>query len=289
MHSGKLSFIFSILISILCAYQLAKLTWQVHEIFNSQASYSPLTSDPRTVDFSHTNSRPIEEFVTKIIKHNIFGSVPKSTTPPPIKAEPSKIKKTHLNIDLLGLIKGNQSVAIIRFEENQQAYRIGDYIQKKDSHMIEVTAIEENHVIILNKGVPERLLLPLKNISEAGIAIDTTPSQNIIDLHSENIKAFIGDDVRDALMVDPFSFSALVSFSPYLQGSILHGYRIVPGEDKRLLQELGLSNSDVVIRINNVPVSNLNESMFNELLQNIDPITITLERNGQPINMDIIF
>lgn len=289
MHSGKLSFIFSVLISILCAYQLAKFTWQVHAIFNPEASYPTLTSGPRIVESSHTNYRPIEEFITEIIKHNIFGSVPKNTTPPPIKTKPSKIQKTHLNIDLLGLIKGNQSVAIIRFEENQEAYRVGDYIQKNDNHIIEVTAIEENHVIILNKGVPERLLLPLKSISETGIVSDTTSSQNIIDLRSENIKAFIGDDVRDALMVDPFSFSAFVSFSPLLEGSVLHGYRIAPGEDKRLLQELGLSGTDVITRINNVPVSNLNDSMFNELLQSIDPIAITLERNGQPIKMDILF
>lgn len=289
MHNGKLSFILSLLISGFCAYLLAHLTWQVHGIFNPRASYVASTPYPGTLDSTPANTRPIEDFVSEIIKHNIFGRMPINTSNTLLKAEPKLIKKTHLKIDLLGLIKGNQSAAVIRFEEKQEVYRVGDFVQETANNVIKVTAIEEDHVIILNNGVPERLLLPLKNNGETGVARVTTSTRNSINLSEENIKAFMGDDVRDTLMVDPFSYSTFVTFSPFLQGNTLHGYRITPGQDKRLLQELGLSSSDVITRINSIPIYNLNASMFSEILQSIDPIEITLERNGQTVNMDILF
>lgn len=287
MYAKRMSWLIFLLVSITCAYLLAKLTWQAVSFLVIKPDDNLFQSAP--TQSTELNKPQTNALFSTIKQYNLFGAAFVKTTRTPLTTTTlnKPIQQTRLNIQLLGLIKGINSVAVINFEGDQSAYRESDIISNKGNHRVILLEIRTDHIVIENNGVPEKLLLPGKKKSNTGIATKRQSSPPSVNLNSKEVQKLIGGDARQVLSNNPLSLAKFLTLSPTNNNGTLQGYRINAGQDQRLLQATGLSPGDLVTQINNVPAADLEISQLFRLLQTTQTMTVTLERNGQPLTMDI--
>ena len=86
--------------------------------------------------------------------------------------------------------------------------------------------------------------------------------------------------LQKMLKADPYSLVGIIGVRNY-QKSGVEGFELRPNIDKTLFKELGLVDGDVLIEINNLPVSNgLNFEKIYETLINERQFVIKVMRNG---------
>ena len=77
---------------------------------------------------------------------------------------------------------------------------------------------------------------------------------------------------------------------PVMEGGKMKGYRIDPGKDPKLFEEVGLKAGDVITTVNGVSVSNPSEAgnVLNQLTT-ASQLDVTVLRNGVKQNLSISF
>lgn len=282
------------ILALLSSYLLAGLTWQVYDIV-SGSDTPPLPQTPSVINTA-TPAQDTGSLLRSIQKANLFGTeaaqtAAKQPPKPTPKTDTSNIKETRLNIQLHGLVHGEKGVAVISYSGKQGAYAVGDRIDRGQSRKIELTEIAAHYVIISNNGIAEKLTLPEKKkpkqkaVSQA-VQVSTDRSMSL-NLNTEQFHEILGGKPSVQIASNPLALSRFMILKPQRRGKTLHGYQIQPGRDKRLMQAAGLKPRDIITHINRTPAANLNISELYKLLQNGQNISLTLERNGQPLNMDI--
>lgn len=268
------------IVILLCAYLLARLSWQVVMLFLPPAlDWQQPPTAPRTAAASVNHTA----LLAKIQAAQLFGE--SSTTPSSTQPRTATVQETRLPIRLLGLVQGAQSVAVLEYANRQGAYRPGETISNNDANL-RLRAIYPDHVIIDNHGTDERLALPQQPVRPAGVnqpAPDSSPADNLqVDLSSADVQALLGGDARQILQENPLALARFLTVAPSAGG-----YRISSAQDPRLLQASGLHNGDVVTHLNGVPVNTLDTSQFYQLLQSSGSLALTVQRDGQRLMMDL--
>lgn len=293
MSLKRISLLLFLLIACACAIALSQLTWKIISLSlpSSPPSISSSASAPTA---SNTANNALNTAIKAIREQSLFGQAIAAQSPYQALPDQEDIKQTRLNIQLLGLVHGTNSVAVVNYEGKQGAYLVGEVIGKKGGREVSLATIEADHVIIYNNGEPEKLLLPKDKAAPRGAeskaASRSSHSASLdktIDLTSTQYRRLVGNDPKMTLMTNPLSLSKFMMLSPVNANGALKGYRITAGPDKRLLATSGINTGDIVTHIDNTPVSSLDITALYQLLQSANSVSLTLDRDGQPLNMDI--
>ena len=291
MPAKRISSALFFLLSTLIAVGFAHLAWAIIELSSPAAPLTAQTAGASRTATSAENA-PLQQAINTLKANPLFGkaNVQSTAVAKPVINE-QDIRQTRLNIQLLGLIYGEPSVAVISFEGKEGAYRIGEPLGKEGGRDVSLASVEQDHVIIYNNGVPEKLLLPKATEQRSSVARASSPSASEeainISLSSSRITRLIGNDPKNTLMNNPLSLSKYMMLSPQNEQGALKGYRITPGPDKRLMAITGIRNGDLITHVDNTPISSLDLPSLYQILQSANSLSLTVERNGQPINMDI--
>ena len=90
--------------------------------------------------------------------------------------------------------------------------------------------------------------------------------------------------LRGPAATRPQALQQIAFASPYVQDGQFKGFRLRPGRDRRLMEQLSLSNGDVITEVNGTRIRNPMQgfSLLREVLDT-DRIDVRVLRNGSEI------
>lgn len=231
----------------------------------------------------------------------------------PVETAVAPMPETPLNLRLVGIFfmerGGNRALALIA-ESNgpERGYRIGEALPGG----ARLQRIQRNHVVVSRSGREEMLKLP-----KLGEAAPTSapvmpppesfeppleppaelPAEPVDDPVDESVgepaasrqplmidASAVASRLRSEIMTRPRALEDIAFASPYLQNGQFVGFRLRPGRDRQIFQQLGLNGGDVLTEINgsrlNSPAQGL--ALFQEVLS-AGQINVRILRNGAEI------
>jgi general secretion pathway protein C len=290
---SRLPAIVTVLLIVLLAHGLAKLTWNLVPLPEvEQAAVSEQRQKPRA-------ARVVREqpLANKISNFNLFGKhEPKKVVVEPVK--PAVVPETKLNLKLRGVFASkdkNAARAIIADSRgDEDSYRIGAALPGGAT----LSEIHPDRVILEHNGRFETLKLPVDVADSAVGGASTLSPSNVSpptvdrDINRGNIASLSASTTdnaqllgqyRSALLNDPNSVMGLINVRPYQKDGQLVGYRLRPGKDRALLRRFGLRSGDIVTSVNGVPMNNPVKAL--EVLRDLSTasqISVDVLRNGAP-------
>ena len=238
------------------SYQLAQLSWRLLP--------APKTANatPNRPNISvHTDVKATDQQRLSIIRDAVlFGTAVQDTTQ-------TIAPKSRLNAQLTGIMASNiasRSIAIIARDGKQQSYLIGDVIQGTDA---QITNILPDRVIIKRQQQQEALLL-----DENAMTTSAPPPA----LNNSSLP-----NVRQQLLKNPGQLMDYLTIAPVRENNQLKGYRLNPGRNPEIFNQLGLQPNDLAISINGLDLRNNAEAMqAMQQLTHQTEMNISVERNG---------
>jgi general secretion pathway protein C len=286
---SKLRLLFNVLLSVLLAWLLAKLSWQLLPV--------PETTDvitPPTVPFNSSSNRVD---LAALVNFSLFGKAEsiKASQVVPV-AVVTEAPKTNLNVKLTGLVAishdPKQGSAIIESRGSEATYAIDDKIDGTNAVLKQVL---HDRVLLQQAGRYETLMLDgmeYTKIAEANIGLGRSDENNMEQ--SGNLSAPMLDPMeplqsneifaeqRKELIAEPMKFFDYIRVSPQRREGQLVGYRLTPGKDPALFNQLGLQANDLAVEINGIRLDDMQQAMavINELRE-AQEATIKIERDGE--------
>lgn len=197
----------------------------------------------------------------------------------PADADLSAAPDTSLSLTLLGILAGNtdlDSRALIGTQTGEeQPYSIGEDITRG----VSLHAIFPDRVVLSRNGSFETLRLEKDKPSTA--SVDGPPPQaSVVDTAAAPAQMLA--QVREQILADPSKTSEYIRVQPSNAGGQLKGYRIYPGRDRSMFNNVGLRPGDLVTAVNGIQLDDGQKALqtLNELKQ-ASSVTLTLERGGQ--------
>ncbi|MDH5216450.1 MAG: type II secretion system protein GspC [Gammaproteobacteria bacterium] len=289
---NKLPLVANILMVVVIASTLATLTWRLLPVPDlADVPASMIKQAPKE---SSDTSAGKPTAVRNLASLHLFGEA-RDEQPEPVAQEiPEEAPDTSLALTLRGVIAGvgAGSWAIISDRSgNEETYGI-------DSPLPGGATLKEiypDRVILLHNNRFETLRLP----EEQGVASSraerpssrrSTASNRSSSTSSSPSGAVtrMGPDVsrvvtdyKKKLLNDPQSVMGVVRAEPYRRGGKLSGYRIFPGNDKELMEKVGLQPGDVVTGVNGIDLDSPLKGL--EVMQQITDakeVSVNVLRNG---------
>lgn len=276
----RLPLLAMLLLIVLLAQSLAKLTWQLLPSPPLQPLQMSQAAHPSKAGQSHKTD------ISRIAQWHLFGEIQKAA-PKPV-AQVTEAPDTQLNLKLRGLLASSDPVtarAIIADGKGvEEAYKVGE---KLPGNAV-LREIYADRVILEYRGRLEALRLPKDAISNAVVSNKATSNRRRagnrrVQQAGTADNAALLRQYRDALINRPQTLMNLVSASPVIDKATgkLKGYRIRPGKDRRLLGRFGLKSGDVVTTVNGVALNNPIKAL--EIMRDLstaNSVTLDVERNG---------
>jgi len=275
---------------------LAVVTWSTMPTVAEEPAPIEQTKDT----IARTNQRQQDGGVNinQLSNWHLFGEakqeLPKNLVVAPPPTEVKDAPDTTLRLTLMGVMASRNmrdAWAIIGDRSgNEENYRV-------DSSLPGGATLKEIHadrVILLHNGRFETLRLPKDSLPEEKSASSNRSSRSTVgrsasrrstsNRQNQSVTQVSAEatqtlrEYRSKLINDPQSVMNAIRAEPYRQAGQLKGYRIFPGRDKDLFQQIGLEPGDVVISINGIALDNPIKGL--EVMQNVTEAT--------EISMDVI-
>lgn len=280
-----------VLLVIALAHALAKLTLAVW------AGGSPvLAAGSASAPILHqAPPRPTADAVA-ISAWHLFG---KTAPAPPATPPPVSIPATALNLRLVGIFfagpGNNRALALIADGDHiERGYRPGALLPGE----ARLERIERDQVIVYRKGREEALRLPKPDESQSPLApssplaLPESTAEPVVESGSAppTIDASaIAGRLRSQISSRPQALEDLAFASPYVQNGQFMGFRLRPGRDRQLFQQLGLNNGDVLTEINGTRLNNPAQGLaILQELMNARRIEARVLRNGTEIPLAFV-
>lgn len=280
-HQSRLRLVVVVLLSLYLIAFAAELTWRIIPQPNVTGTLTNVASQPVRVSSSQNGVD-----ITQIQRLHLFGNpeaAPKVDTPVITDAP-----ETHLNLTLTGVVSSNdkaQGTAIIENRGKQAVYGLGEKIEGTNAILDQVQA---DRVIIRNGGRHETLMLDGLDYDEANrqrVARKVTsprraPPEETQEERRELSEAAV--EATEQLRRQPANFTDYIAVSPATEGGQLIGYQVKPGKDPALFKAAGLQNGDVVIQINGLDLTDMQQAgeAMSEL-RSAQSIELTITRDGE--------
>lgn len=217
---------------------------------------------------------------------NLFGR----SRAPSIMLQPVPTADSRLR--LRGVMAGERGYAIIDISgEGEDVYRVGDPLPGGG----EIESIESREVIITRNGRPETLALDpdalarsraTDNRDRGGRAPARSPVERMPGIRGMNRStgasaASLPDAVR-GMGLDADALSQSISAMPVAGG----GFRVRPGRNAQLFQQLGLQVNDVVVAVNGQPLESAQavQRLFAEVMSRGE-VAITVRRGNREMTL----
>lgn len=285
---------------IAIAYSLSTITWSFIPGAGDQAP--PEIKASPVVPTARQNNQVVG---SQISNWHLFGIVTMEIPKTVVVAPPPEVKEapdTQLHLVLKGVVASRDMLDAWAI--------IADRSGEEDNYSIDsevpggatLKEIYPDRVILLHNGRYETLRLPKESLDDSNLeprqravrnsnirrsstssssssSSNRIPSGNITQVSPQATQAL--KEYRQKLVTDPQSVMNTVRAEPYRQGGELKGYRIFPGKDKELFNQIGLQPGDVVVAINGIALDSPLKGL--EVMQNVtDATEVNMEviRNG---------
>ncbi|HAS50821.1 MAG TPA: type II secretion system protein GspC [Gammaproteobacteria bacterium] len=230
--------------------------------------------------------------VAAISAWHLFGKAEaKRAAPPP----PVAIPTTPLNLRLVGTFfaerGSDQALALIADGNNlERGYRIGEALPGS----ARLERIERDQVIVSRGGREEALKLPKLDDPNRPMLAPAPPISAIpLEPASEPTSAsepqvinasVIAERLRGEVANRPQALEDIAFASPYVQNGQFVGFRLRPGRDRQLFQQLGLTGGDVLTEINGMRLSSPAQGLaILQELMSASRIDVRVLRNGAEV------
>ncbi|PFG45571.1 type II secretion system protein C (GspC) [Vibrio sp. ES.051] len=272
---AKLSLLLTCLFIAVIGWILGKIVWLAIPQASDVPQWQPAVSN---VVASNENSAI--DF-NALQNANLFG---KYTEQKPVAIEQPVVKdapKTRLNLTLVGAVASsdpNTSLAVVANRGKQATYGLGEEIEGTRATL---KAVLVDRVIIDNQGRDETLMmqgLEYKKLSESSRSARSQAQQ-------VESSAGIGDElaqIREEIAKDPQSVFKYIAISPVKRDGGIVGYRVSPGRDAALFNDVGLKPGDIAVQLNGIDLSDPSSSVqLMQVMRDPQELNLTVERNGQ--------
>ena len=273
---------------ILVVFILSKMFWVWMSYFMAPGEFPPIKVTPVARVQSGNNID-----VSKLVSMELFGSVVKEV---PKEEVVEEAPETSLNLKLRGIYAADtkdKANAIIEDGRGKQAvYFVDEKLEV--SGRVYLRQVFFDRVILETNGRKEALRLEttelvdtvIKRSEEPRRAAPPSRKNKVEDKRSNQRISRQLNEYRDKFKNDPTSVSDVISGRPHFVDGELRGFKVSPGKDKRLFQELGLRRGDVVKSINGVALDNMQDAMtlMNDV-QSIQDLSVEIERNGETLSL----
>jgi len=215
---------------------------------------------PTVVGNERPESAPVQRLnLTRLQEANLFGrAVVKPAEP---KEQPKEIAKpqvkSRLAVKLLGIAKAAESdaaVAILLERNRQRAYSVGE--QLEIDARATLAAIKSDRVVLDVAG--ETQYVELEPLNDTSGVMPVMPSlaelPQRISLDRPEVISLVGNDLVK-FIGDSTAFGRYVQLRPNVVDGRLNGYRLLPGNDSRLLQALGLESGDLITHVAGIDIT----------------------------------
>ena len=288
-----------VVVILLSAYLLsfaAKITWTIIAE-PAEQTVQPNVENPKLSGASETSS---SINIAKIIDQNLFGNANAPKPVAPVQ-EVTEVPQTQLNLVLSGVVSSNdpnRGAAIIEYRNNQDTYGVGDKIEGTSVTLDEIYA---DRVIIKNRVTRETLMLDGIDFDEANkkraqdsqmsssnISRAIAPSNTVVMNQNmrETTQAF--REARKKITQEPASFTDMISVLPHRIDGVFVGFQVSPGAQPGLFNALGLKNGDVIVQLNGLDLSDLQQSTeAMTQLQEADSLQLEVLRSGEFVSLEL--
>ncbi|MEH0755182.1 type II secretion system protein GspC [Vibrio alginolyticus] len=279
---AKLSLLLTCLFIAITGWILGKIVWlaipQSSEVPQWRPSASSVAASNKgdAIDFNALQNA------------NLFGKYTEQKAAvveqPIVKDAP----KTRLNLTLVGAVASsdaNTSLAVIANRGKQATYGLGEEIEGTRATL---KAVLVDRVIIDNQGRDETLMMEgieYKKLSE---------SPQVARAQAQRAEAATSDvgekleQIREEIAKDPQSVFKYITISPVKKDGDIVGYRVSPGRDAALFNDVGLQPGDVAVQLNGIDLSDPSSSVqLMQVMSDPQELNLTVERDGQQYDIYI--
>ena len=246
----------AIAIALLWAcYSLARLVW----IF-LPAPALPMPAELVVQDLgASAGSGGYSVDLEALQSQQIFGDAAElqEEQPAVVEARPgieANAAKTKLNLKLAGVFVSSdpaESMAIIAKGSDQEFYQVDDKLPAGAN--VSLAKVLSDRVILSNAGKYESLWL----YSESDFKVSASaPSTTTSTRPKNTVKTAPKIEQKVSASEIPESIRDVVRFSVHREDGQMKGFKIRPGKNKDLFEQLGLQANDIVTAVNGIPVDN---------------------------------
>lgn len=283
----------NMLLVIALAHTLAKLTLAL--LTGEPASLTYMKTQPVTGAATDGASASQSADVSAIGAWHLFG---KAEVDRPVAASPVAVPVTPLNLRLVGVFFAERSdgLALIADGNNlERGYRIGDLLPGG----ARLEQIEREQVIVSRNGREELIKLPRLDDLNRPLLAPASPPALLVPAEESGPTAFNGPQVIDAsaiaerlrgeVLSQPQALEEIAFANPYMQNGLFAGFRLRPGRDRQIFQQLGLSSGDILTEINGTRLSSPAQgwALLQELMS-ARQIDVRVLRNGAEIPLTFV-
>jgi general secretion pathway protein C len=284
----------NMLLVIAMAHTLAGLT--LSALTGQSSSLAPVITSPATGSGTSESSATGQRAdVATIGAWRLFGKVEASR---PVAAPPPPMPVTPLNLRLAGIFfteRGRGLALIADGNSLERGYRIGDSLPGG----ARLERIERDQVVVSRNGREELIKLPKLDDPNRPVVTPEPPvlpvslEEEPDDLPSTSFNApqvidasDIADRLRGEISGRPQALEDIAFASPYVQNGQVVGFRLRPGRDRRIFQQLGLNSGDVLTEINGTRLSSPAQGLaLLQELMNASQIDVRVLRNGAEFSL----
>jgi general secretion pathway protein C len=286
-----------ILLALLVAWLLARLTWQALELFQGPAQVEvsgPIeggVQQPSSPQFNWQNMP-------------VFGKAdPKEARA--VKKEPEKPKAPvgalkNLNLKVLGIVASsepNNSFVVIKDKNETRVMRNGEQIRDG----ITIKTIEPKAFIATDGEGEKRFELEMLAKDLLDALEETEPDESTPAPGSreelppvnfrvtnpavlENLETY-----RQSLVENPMELLGKIRTEPVERDGSTYGFRLYPGRDRTLLTGVGLRPGDILLSVNSNAITDVGqlETIIASLSQS-NTIQLTIERGGKVRDINVV-
>ncbi|HHF0532734.1 TPA: type II secretion system protein GspC [Vibrio alginolyticus] len=279
---AKLSLLLTCLFIAITGWILGKIVWLAIPQSSEVPQWRPLASGVVA-----SNKGDAIDF-NALQNANLFGKYTEQKAAvveqPIVKDAP----KTRLNLTLVGAVASsdaNTSLAVIANRGKQATYGLGEEIEGTRATL---KAVLVDRVIIDNQGRDETLMMEgieYKKLSE---------SPQVARAQAQRAEAATSDvgekleQIREEIAKDPQSVFKYITISPVKKDGDIVGYRVSPGRDAALFNDVGLQPGDIAVQLNGIDLSDPSSSVqLMQVMSDPQELNLTVERDGQQYDIYI--
>jgi len=270
---ARLPELITLALVFLLAYLAAELTWQLAAPDPGASAIQAGASQASTRS-SPTGGGAGKPSVDQLLKADLFGS-PEAGAQSADQQAKKDAPETNLDLELSGIIaagKPQESRAIIAVgNEPEKSFSRGDTI----TGQAVLDAIHPDRVLIRRNGQLEALHLPRPEsagTNGASLSSSSSNSGGTVSMSS----------LRQRVLDNPASIAELVRVQPVRRNGQIQGFRVRPGPDRALFDQLDLQPGDIVREVNGVTLDSQDKGLdLMGKLRSADRIRLEIERNGR--------
>jgi len=269
----------TLILVVAIAWQLAHIVWA---LVPGSSLGETIEATPLPLGSGGNAGSPAGgNVVQAIASTHLFGKASTETVEVIPQGPVENLAETRLALTLKGIMAGSDdslSLAIIADNRNEEKiYAINDAVVPGTI----LHAIYKEQIVLNRSGNLEALKLP-KDFPKSSTPIrrNQTSLRRTTTANRRSNSA----SIQNILAQNVTKLADVIRPTPYFVGGKQQGYRVYPGRDRKKFAALGLRPGDLIKDIDGAALTDPQQAMkIFENLGNADQVSVTVERNGQPI------